>query len=110
MIHVGAALGRAPFGIVLQKFDIEPVQAAGGPNVEGAVADLFIGRDPGKRQEEAEMVREVGIGAGDRLAARQVLGLKGVSIGGHNVFGLGLVVGLEDAAQIRLLDSPLRRR
>jgi hypothetical protein len=35
------------------------------------------------------MVREVGIQAGDRLAARQVLGLEGVSIGRENEFGLG---------------------
>jgi hypothetical protein len=45
------------------------------PYVEGTVAELFDGRDPGKRQEEAEMIREVGVSAGDRLAARQVLSL-----------------------------------
>src|SRR5260370_635326 len=89
MIHVRAALGRAPFRVVLQKFDVEPVQAAGGPDVEGAVADLFDGRDPGKREEETEMVWEVAIGAGDRLAARQILGLEGVSIRCQNVFGFG---------------------
>ena len=59
VVHVGAALGRAPFGVVLQQLDIEPVQAAGGPDVEGAFADLLDGGDPGQRQEEAEMVREV---------------------------------------------------
>ena len=59
MVHVVAALGRAPFGVVLQKLDIEPVQAAGGPDVEGAFADLLDGGDAGQRQEEAEMVREV---------------------------------------------------
>ena len=31
VVHVVAALGRAPFGIVLQQLDIEPVQAAGRP-------------------------------------------------------------------------------
>src|SRR6266404_4190110 len=74
------------------------------------------------------MVREVGIGAGDRLAARQVLGLESLSIGCQNEFSLGFgcrragfergkrlrdlagggdgymnVVGLEDAAQVRLV-------
>src|ERR1700682_3319573 len=74
------------------------------------------------------MVREVGIGAGDRLAARKVFVLEGVSIGCQNEFCLrprsprvGLergkplrdlagsgdadmdVVGLEDAAQVRLV-------
>ena len=38
VVHVVAALGRAPFGIVFQKLDIEPVQAAGGPDVEGVLA------------------------------------------------------------------------
>ena len=38
VIHVVAALGRAPFGVVLQKFDIEPVQAAGRPDVEGVLS------------------------------------------------------------------------
>ena len=76
VVHVVAALGRAPVGVVLQKLDVEPVQAAGGPDVEGAFADLLDGGDAGERQEEAEMVGEVGIGAGDGLAARQVLGLE----------------------------------
>ena len=39
--------------------------------------------------EGAEMVREVGIDAGDRLAARQVLSLEGLSIGCQNEFRLG---------------------
>jgi hypothetical protein len=34
VIHVVAAHGGAPFGVVFQKFDIEPVQAAGRPDVE----------------------------------------------------------------------------
>ena len=38
VIHVVAALGRAPLGVVLQKLDIEPVQAAGRPDVEGVFA------------------------------------------------------------------------
>ena len=38
VIHVVAALGRAPCGVVLQKLDIEPVQAAGRPDVEGVLS------------------------------------------------------------------------
>ena len=76
MVHVVAALGRAPIGIVLQKLDIEPIEAARRPDVEGAFADLLDGRDARERQEETEMVREVRVGAGDGLAARQVLGLE----------------------------------
>jgi hypothetical protein len=66
-----------------------PVQPAGGPYVEGAFADLLDGRDAGERQEEAEMVWEVGIGAGDRLAARQVLGLERLPIRRQNELRLG---------------------
>ena len=76
MIHVVAALGGAPFGVVLQKLDVEPVQAAGRPDVEGVFGDLPDGGDASQRQEEAEMVGEVLVGAGDGLAARQVLGLE----------------------------------
>jgi hypothetical protein len=34
VIHVVAALGPAPLGVVLQQLDIKPVQAAGRPDVE----------------------------------------------------------------------------
>jgi hypothetical protein len=35
VVHVVAALGLAPFGVVLQQLDIELVEAAGRPDVEG---------------------------------------------------------------------------
>ena len=89
VVHVVAALCRAPIGVVLQQLDIEPVQAAGGPDVEGAFADLLDGGDASQRQEEAEMVGKVGIGAGDRLAGGQVLGLEGLAIGREDELGLG---------------------
>ena len=76
-----AALGRAPCGVVLQKLDIEPVQAAGCPDVEGVLADLPDGGDAGKRQEEAEMVGKILVSAGNGFAARQVLGLKIHTVG-----------------------------
>ena len=59
VVHVVAALGLAPIGVVLQKFDVEPIEAAGRPDVEGVLADLPDGRDARQRQEEAEMVGEV---------------------------------------------------
>ena len=90
MVHVVAALGRAPFGVVLQQLDIEPVQAAGRPDVEGVFADLLDGGDAGQRQEEAEMVGKVRIGAGDRLAARQVLGLERLAVRRQDELRLGL--------------------
>jgi hypothetical protein len=106
MIHVRAAIGCAPFRIVLQKLDIEPVQAASGANIEGAVADLFDGGDPGERQKEAEMVREIGIGAGNRIAGRQVFGLERLSIGREGEFSLGSGsrrAGLERGESLRNL-------
>ena len=71
VVHVRAALGRAPVGVVLQQLDVEPVQPAGGPDVERVLADLPDGGDARQRQEEAEVVREIGVGAGDGLAARR---------------------------------------
>ncbi len=38
MVHVVAALGGAPVRVVLQQLDVEPVQAAGGADVEGVFA------------------------------------------------------------------------
>jgi hypothetical protein len=89
MVHVVAVRRTSPFGIVLQQLDIELVEPAGGPDVEGAFADRLFGGDAGERQEKAEAIREVGIGAGDRLAARQVLGLEPLSIGRQNELRLG---------------------
>ena len=90
VVHVVAAFGRAPFRIVLQQLDIQLVQPAGGPDVERAFADLLDRRDAGQRQEEAEVVREVPIGAGDRLARLQILGLEILSVRGENKSSLRL--------------------
>src|SRR3546814_6399650 len=73
MVHVRAALGSAPIGIVLQQLDVELVEPTRGADVERAFAHLLDGGDPGKRQEEAEMIRELGEGAGDRFAGKQIL-------------------------------------
>ena len=89
MVHVMAALDGSPLGVVLQQFDIEAVETARRPDVEGAFADLPDGGDAGERQEEAEMVRELGMGAGDGLAARQVLGLERLSVGRQNELRFG---------------------
>ena len=133
MVHVMAALGGSPFGVVFQKLDIEPVQAAGGPDVERAFADLLDGGDPGQRQEKAEVVREIVIGAGRRLAGRQVLGLEVCAVGRKDESRLGLrraclqrgeglrdlagrtdgdvdVVRLKDPPKSDLFDAPERSR
>ena len=56
VVHVVAARRPCPSRVVLQQLDVEPVQAAGGPDVEGVFADLLDGGDAGQRQEEAEVV------------------------------------------------------
>ena len=90
MVHVVAALARPPLGVVLQQLDVEPVQAARGPDVEGIFGDLLDGGDAGERQEEAEMVGKVLVGAGDRLAAREILGLEIHAVGREDELCLGL--------------------
>ena len=103
--------GGSPFGVFLQQLDIEPVQAAGGPDVEGAFADLLDGGDAGQRQEEAEMVREVGIGAGDRLAGvRSSASNSSPSVARMNFAFALAVAGLAFSAARVFVTSPVRRR
>lgn len=88
MVHVGAALGARPFRVVLQQRHIEPVQPTGRADVERAFANLLDRGDARERQEETEVVREVGIVAGDGFAAGQVFGLKLLPIGREDELGL----------------------
>ena len=76
VVHVMAALGFAPLQVVLQEFDIEPIHAARRPDVERVLLDLLNRGDPGKRKEEAEVIREVAVSASYGLGASQVLGLE----------------------------------
>ncbi|MCA0045329.1 hypothetical protein LA304_17635 [Celeribacter sp. ASW11-22] len=62
-----AARGGAPLGVVLEKLDVEAVEAAGGLDIKRALADLRDGGDARKGQEEAEVIGEVGIVAGDGI-------------------------------------------
>src|SRR3546814_117603 len=89
MVHVRAALGDPPIGIVFQQLDIELVEAARGANVERTFAHLLDGADPGKWQEETEMIRELGEGAGDGFAACQILRLGRLAVRRQNELGLG---------------------
>jgi len=129
----------APVGVVLDQLDIEPIEAAGGANVKGTFADLLDGGDTGERQEEAEMIGESGVTAGDGFTGGDVLGLEIDAIGGEDELRLGAggggavakgcqgrcdiarragrevdVVGLQDAADIGLVRcagaQPLDRR
>ena len=89
VVDLMAALGRAPVGVVLEQLDVQPVQPAGGADVEAAFADLVDGGDAGQRQKKAEVVGQVGQGAGNGLAAGQLLGLQRVTVGGQDELGLG---------------------
>lgn len=89
MVHVVAFVGATPVGIVLDQLDIEPVKAAGRADVKRAFADLLDGGDTGQRQEEAEMVGEIGVAAGDGFASGDVLGLKVDAIGRKDELGFG---------------------
>ena len=68
MVHVMAAFRFAPFRIILQQLHIQLVQAACGADVKRALADLLNGGDAREREEEAEMVREIFVLAGDSFA------------------------------------------
>ncbi len=84
-----AALGlRVPVGVVLEELHVEAVEASGGLDVDGVVLDLGHRRDAGERQEEAEMVAEIGQGAGQNLAGGQLLRLDLCAVGGEDEAGL----------------------
>ena len=104
MIHVGAAFRGIPLRVVPPQFDIESVQAAGRPDIEGAFPDLLDCRDSGQREEVSEVIREVAVRADDRRrVASQVLGLEGFPVRGENKFGLGSDrswTGLEGGEQL----------
>lgn len=90
VVHVVAALGFAPIGVVLQEFDVETIEAAGRPYVEGVVADLSDGADARQRQKKTKVVGEVVKGAGDRIAGCQVFRLEVRAVGSEDELRLGL--------------------
>lgn len=131
VVHVVATLRRAPFRVVFQQFDVQTVQAASGPNVEGVFADLADGADARQGQEKAEVVGKILEGTGDGLAAGQIFGLEVRAVRGEDEPHLGLgrrraglesgqrlrhppcvagqnvdVAGLENTSQVRLVRRP----
>ena len=58
MVEVLPAGRRVPVRVLLEQLDVELVEAAGGPDVEGVFADLLDRGDAGQRQEEAEVIGE----------------------------------------------------
>lgn len=108
MVHVMAACIGAPFRVVLEKLYVKPVEATGGLDVKGALADLLDGTDPRQRQEEPEMIEKVSIRTCDRLAGRKVLCLQISAIGCENEFCLGLRgcrAGLKRSQRLRNLSG-----
>src|SRR6266403_3858043 len=94
MVHLRATGFRIPVRIFPKQLDVELVQSASGANVEGALANLPDRRDAGERQEEAELIGEIGVAASDRLAVDDVLGLEGLAVGRENELGLLFRCGL----------------
>ena len=128
VVHVMATGRRAPFVIVLQKFNVQPVEAARGANIERILADLADGGNARQWEEKPEMIREILIGARNGFAAGQIFGFKGGAVGGENKFCFRLcrrgavfeslerfcyiagaarqdvdIVGLEDSAKVGLV-------
>ena len=82
-----------------EKLDIEFVQARGGPDVECVLANLLDSGDAGKRQEEAEVIGKIGIGASDSLAGIEVLGFQRHAVGRQDELDL-VRHGLRARAQL----------
>ena len=81
-------VGR-PIRVVLQEFDIELVQPPGCLDVDKVVFELPDSRYAGKRQEEAKMISEITIVAGDRLTGTEIFSFQDDAIGRQNELGLG---------------------
>ena len=94
LVHLMAARGGAPVGVVPQQFDIKPVQTAGRLDVKGVLADRPNGGDTRQRQEKAEMVGEV-IGL-LQSPAKNVLGA--LQSGGQNLAGILKTLSEKEAA------------
>jgi hypothetical protein len=101
VVHVPAAFGRGPVRVLAQQLDVQLVQAAGGAHVDGVVLDLLDGGDAGQREEEAEVIGEGGVVAGDGLAGGQVFGLERLAVGGEDELGLALGGGRAGAQRLQ---------
>ena len=89
VVHLLAASGGVPCRVFLQQLDVEPVEPAGGLDVEGVFPNLPDRGDAGQREEEAEMIVKIGILAGDRLARPlQAFRLEGLSVSREDEFAL----------------------
>ena len=73
----------------LQQLDVEAVQSARGPDVEGIFCDLLDRRDARQGKEKPEMIWKVLVGAGDGFTAVDILRLKGLAIRRQDELGLG---------------------
>lgn len=89
VVHFMTAISGAPSWVVLEQLHIEPVQAAGGPNVKRVLADLLDRGNACQWQEKAKVVGELRVVTGDRLTAFQLFSLQRFTIGGEYVLGLG---------------------
>ena len=103
MVHVVSPAHSTPARVVLLQLHIQPVEPPGRPDVEGALANLPDGRDPGERQEEAEVFSETGMGAHHDVAALHVLGVEVSTVGRQDELRLA-------AGRLRALSQIGQRR
>ena len=69
VVHIVAAVGVCPVGVVFEECGVEAVEFCGGADVKRAVADGFDGADVCQSEEETEVIGEVGVVANERFAA-----------------------------------------
>ena len=107
MVHVGPAFRRGPVGVLFQQLDIELVELAGGADVKAVLADLLDGGDARERQERAEVVRKIAIGAGNGFAVDQILCLQVGAVRGEDELGFRRArLGAFTKGLQRLVDRP----
>jgi hypothetical protein len=93
VVEILPAVRGIPIRVLLQQFDVETVEAAGGLDVERVFADLLDGGDACQRQKEAKFIAKLGVAAGNGLAIDEIFGLKVLAVGGEDELGLVAVSG-----------------
>ena len=88
VVHVSAAVFTSPIRVLAQQLQVQLVQATRGAHIDRVVLDFLNGGNARQRQEKAEMVGKLRVGAGNGVAFQQVFCFQRLAIGSQDVAGL----------------------
>ena len=79
-IHLVTKIPLLPLWILTKKLKVETIESTNRLDVESVLSNRPHGCDARKRKEKAEVVGELRVFTGDRLAGRQMLGLEHLAV------------------------------